>query len=65
MSLLSAFNGLGLAIGVFVGGALLTFINNPVLGYPVVMVALGALGLTGTLNIVLFAKDPVKNPPQG
>jgi len=65
MSLQSAFNGLGLTIGVLIGGTLLNIINNPVLGYPVAMVTLGALGLVGTLNIILFAKDPVKNPPQG
>ena len=62
MSLTSAFNGLGATIGVLIGGTLLNIINNPVLGYPVAMVTLGALGLIGTLNIILFAKDPVKKP---
>jgi len=61
MSLQSSINGLGVATGIIVGGTLLNIINNPVLGYPVAMVTLGALGLTGTLNIILFARDPVKS----
>jgi MFS transporter, DHA1 family, inner membrane transport protein len=64
MSLTSFLQAIGGVTGILLGGALLNIIGNPVIGYPVAMVILGALGLIGTLNIILFAKDPVKNPQQ-
>ena len=64
MSLTSAFRGIGGAIGVILGGTLLNVINNPIIGYSVAVVTLGAIGLVGTTNIILFAKDPVKSQPQ-
>jgi len=64
MSLTSAFRGIGGAIGVILGGTLLNVINNPIIGYSVAVVTLGVIGLVGTTNIILFAKDPVKNQPQ-
>jgi predicted MFS family arabinose efflux permease len=64
MSLTSFLQAMGGATGIIVGGALLNIIGYPIIGYPVAMVTLGVLGLIGTLNIVVFAKDPVKNPPK-
>jgi MFS family permease len=64
MSLTSSFRGIGGAIGVILGGTLLNVINNPVIGYSVAVVTLGAIGLVGTTNIILFAKDPVKKQLQ-
>ncbi len=62
MSLQSAINGFGATVGVLIGGSLLNIFGDSILRYPVTMVTLGALGLVGTLNIILFAKDPVKTP---
>jgi predicted MFS family arabinose efflux permease len=60
MSLISALNGIGLTTGVLVGGRILDYINDPLVGYPVAMVLLGMLGLIGTLTVIIYAKDPVK-----
>lgn len=60
MSLQSAINGFGTTVGVLIGGTMLNLIGDSVLRYPLTMVTLGALGLIGTANIILFAKDPVK-----
>jgi hypothetical protein len=52
--------GIGRAIGVFVAGAILTLLGNSIGGYSTVIVVLAVVGLTGTLTLVLFAKDPCK-----
>ena len=52
--------GLGRAIGVFVAGAILTLLGNSIGGYSTAIVVLAVVGLTGTLTLVLFAKDPCK-----
>jgi predicted MFS family arabinose efflux permease len=61
MSLQNSFNGIGGAIGILISGTILNVISNSIFGYSVAMITLGALGLVGILNIMLFAKDPVKN----
>ena len=64
MSLGQGLGGIGRAVGVFVGGAALSFFGNSTIGYSATMGILGVLGLTGTLSLVLFAKDPCKNQLQ-
>ena len=61
LSLTHGLNGIGVAIGVFIGGAALTYFGNTAQGYAIAISTLGVLGLTGTLSIFLFAKDPCKN----
>jgi MFS family permease len=61
MSLQNSFNGIGGAIGILISGTILNVISNSIVGYSVAMITLGAFGLVGILNIMLFAKDPVKN----
>jgi hypothetical protein len=64
MSLAQALSGIGVAIGIFVGGAVLSSFSDPALGYPATIATLGAIGLLGAASILLFAKDPCKTPPQ-
>jgi len=64
MSLGQGLGGIGRAAGVFVGGAALSFFGNSTVGYSATMGILGVLGLTGTLCLVLFAKDPCRNQLQ-
>jgi len=59
LSLASALVGIGAAAGIFIAGALLDFINNPPIGYPIAAATLGALGIIGVLAVLFFAKDPV------
>ncbi len=60
MSLNSALSGTGNACGVFFGGLLINFLDDPLVGYPLLMVILGAIGMVGTLLILFFAKDPAR-----
>jgi MFS transporter, DHA1 family, inner membrane transport protein len=60
MSLAQGLNGIGVAIGVFVGGAALTLLGTSAQGYSIAIGLLGLLALTGTSTLVLFAKDPCK-----
>jgi MFS family permease len=60
MSLAQGLSGIGIAIGAFVGGAVLTFLGTSAQGYSITIGLLGLLGLTGTSSLVLFAKDPCK-----
>ncbi len=60
MSLAGGLNGLGVALGTFVGGAALTLLGASAQGYSISVGLLGLLGLTGTSILVLFAKDPCK-----
>jgi MFS transporter, DHA1 family, inner membrane transport protein len=60
MSLGSALNGIGGAVGIFLGGAVLNYFNNPALGYPALAATLGGIGISGTVIVLLFAKDPCR-----
>jgi predicted MFS family arabinose efflux permease len=64
LSIGSALSGIGGAFGIFLAGRMLDFVNYPVIGYPIVMVTLGALGTVGILTILIFAKDPVVDQPK-
>jgi MFS family permease len=60
MSLAQGLNGIGIAIGTFVGGAALNLLGTSTQAYSIAIGLLGLLGLTGTSILVLFAKDPCK-----
>jgi MFS family permease len=60
MSLAQGIGSTGRAMGVFVAGAILTLLGNSIAGYSMAVVVLAVIGLTGTLTLVLFAKDPCK-----
>jgi len=55
MSLRVAFAGIGSAIGVAIGGAVLTLYD-----YPTIALTLGTLGIIGSITLWLIAKDPCK-----
>ena len=58
MSLRAAFGGAGSFLGVTLGGISLNMYNYQILG-----IVLGVLGMASITVILLFAKDPYKNPP--
>ncbi len=58
MSLGQGLSGIGQAAGVFIGGAVLALAGNTATGYAMTIGTLGLLGLTGTLTLTLFARDP-------
>ncbi len=64
MSLAGGLGGLGRASGVFIAGAILSLLGNSIGGYATAIGVLAVIGLTGTLNLVLFAKDPCKQTVQ-
>lgn len=64
MSLGQGLSGIGQAVGVFVGGAVLAFVGTTAAGYAMTIGTLGMLGLTGTFTLTLFAKDPCLNQPK-
>jgi predicted MFS family arabinose efflux permease len=67
MSLVSTSSGLGFASAMFMSSAILRFIDNPPIGYPVATVVLGVLGIISSIVIFFFAKDPLKDlkkPPK-
>jgi predicted MFS family arabinose efflux permease len=60
MSLGSAFSGVGTAVGIAVAGVVLNLYANPVIGYQMLGLTVGALAFAGTLVNLFFAKDPLK-----
>jgi len=62
MSLSSAFSGAGTAVGILVAGAVLNLYVNPVIGFQVVGLTVGAFAFAGALVILFFARDPIRNP---
>jgi MFS family permease len=64
LSLGQGLSGIGRATGIFVGGIVLTMFSTTATGYAVTIATLAVIGLTGTLSLVLFAKDPCRNLPQ-
>ncbi len=64
MSLGSAFGGVGTAVGITVGGAVLNFYTDPTIGFQALGLTVGALGIAAILVTLFFAKDPIKTPPQ-
>jgi predicted MFS family arabinose efflux permease len=60
MSLQSALGGTGGAFGILIGGFIINFFSNPLVGYPLMMITVGSIGITGCTILYLFAKDPCK-----
>ncbi len=60
MSLAQGLSGIGVAIGIFVGGAALNFLGTSTQAYSISIGLLGLLGLMGTLVLFLFARDPCR-----
>jgi putative MFS transporter len=61
MSLHSAVSGTGGACGFFIGGAIINFFTDPLVGYPLMVTVVGSMGLAGSVLLYFFAKDPCKN----
>jgi predicted MFS family arabinose efflux permease len=57
MSLRVAFAGIGSAVGVTIGGIVLSLYN-----YQAIALTLGALGIVGSFILLTAAKDPCKPP---
>jgi predicted MFS family arabinose efflux permease len=62
MSLSSAFGGVGTAVGVFVAGAVLNLYLGATIGFQAVGLTVSAFAFAGTLIILFFARDPIRNP---
>ncbi|MGD6852911.1 MAG: MFS transporter [Candidatus Bathyarchaeia archaeon] len=60
MSLNSALSGSGGAFGALFGGALINYFSDPMVGYPLLMVIFGVIGIVGS-GLIYFAKEPTEN----
>ena len=64
ISLGSAFSGIGVAISILVGGAVLDYYVSPTIGFQALALLIGAFGFASSLIIILFAKEPIKTQSQ-
>ena len=62
MSLSSAFGGVGAAVGIALGGAVLNLYIEPTVGFQALGLTMGAIVLIAVFVYIFFAKDPIKNP---
>jgi predicted MFS family arabinose efflux permease len=61
MFLNSAFNGVGTASGIALTGLVINSFANPITGFQVLGLTVGALAFSGALVTQFFAKDPIKH----
>jgi predicted MFS family arabinose efflux permease len=62
MSLSHAFGGVGAAIGIALGGAVLNLYIEPAVGFQALGLTMGAIVFAAVFVYLFIAKDPIKNP---